>query len=150
MRWLIALFVVGPCIANAQTDARTPKSALTAIAAADAEWLDAMRKHDVSRIVAPYDSDAVFITANGTVIRGRERIADLYRARLRNIARVSAGGIVRIGTRAPSDSLVYEWGHGGMTYADSTDAEHTSSGPYLTVWRRTRVGTWLIIRNLVF
>jgi uncharacterized protein (TIGR02246 family) len=150
MRWLLVLLSTAGRVTLAQTGIPTPASAVAAITAADSEWLGAMRRHDVSRIVAPYDTGAVFITANGSTIRGRQRIADLYRARFPNIVRVSSGGIVQDGTRAVSDTLVYEWGHGGMTYTDSTNTEHTSSGPYLTVWRRSRAGVWVIIRNLVF
>jgi len=151
MRWFLGLLlVIGSRTAHAQTGSPTPSGAMMAIVAADSEWLDAMRQHDAARIVAPYDDDAVFITADGTAIRGRDRIAELYRTRLHKIVSVLAGGIVQEGTRAVNDSLVFEWGHGGMTYTDSTNAEHASHGPYLTVWRRSRTGKWLIVRNLVF
>lgn len=150
LRFLGLLLLFGSRAACAQTGSPTPSGAMTAIVAADSEWLDAMRQHNAARIVAPYDEQGVFITGNGTAIRGRDLIADLYRTRFHNIVRVLSGGIVQEGTRAVNDSLVIEWGHGGMTYTDSTAAEHASYGPYLTVWRRNRTGKWLIIRNLVF
>ncbi|HLB10193.1 MAG TPA: SgcJ/EcaC family oxidoreductase [Gemmatimonadaceae bacterium] len=150
LRFLGLMLVLGARTACAQTGSPTPSGAMTAIVAADSEWLDAMRQHDAARIVAPYDDDAVFITGDGTAIRGRDRIADLYRTRFHKIVRVLDGGIVQEGTRAVNDSLVFEWGHGGLTYTDSTSAEHASYGPYLTVWRRNRTGKWLIVRNLVF
>ena len=150
LRFLGLLLLLGSRTAYALTGSPAPSGAMTAIVAADSEWLDAMRQHDTARIVAPYDSDGVFVSVDGTTIRGRDRIAALYRTRFPKIVRVVCGGIVQEGTRALNDSLVIEWGHGGMTYTDSTAAEHASYGPYLTVWRRSRTGKWLIIRNLVF
>ena len=126
------------------------QAALPTIARADSEWLGAMQSRDVNHIVAPYDRDGMFVTVNGTVIRGRDSIAAFYRRRLSAIARISDGAIVRDGTQSVNDMLVYEWGHGGMTFTDTSGATHTSRGPYLTVWRREPDGAWRIIRNLVF
>ena len=109
-----------------------------------------MRSRNVERIVEPYDRDGMFVTVTGSVIRGRDSIAALYRRRLKAIKTVSDGAIVRDGVQAVNDSLVYEWGHGGMTFIDTSGATHRSSGPYLTVWRREPDGAWRIIRNLVF
>jgi uncharacterized protein (TIGR02246 family) len=125
-------------------------AALSTIDRADSDWLGAMRSRDVQRIVAPYDRDGMFVTAAGVVIRGRDSIAALYRRRLSAIAQISDGAIVREGVQAVNDTLVYEWGHGGMTFTDTSRATHTTRGPYLTVWRKEPDGAWRIIRNLVF
>ena len=134
----------------ASTAAAQASSALPTIDHADSEWIGAMRSRNVERIVEPYDRDGMFVTATGNVVRGRDSIAALYRRRLNAIKRISDGAIVRDGVQAVSDSLVYEWGHGGMTFTDTSGATHTSRGPYLTVWRREPDGAWRIIRNLVF
>ncbi|HZS62574.1 MAG TPA: SgcJ/EcaC family oxidoreductase [Gemmatimonadaceae bacterium] len=125
-------------------------AALRTIDHADSDWIGAMRSRDVERIVEPYDRDGMFVTSTGTVIRGRDSIAALYRRRLTAVKRISDGAIVRDGLQAVNDSLVYEWGHGGMTFTDTSGVTHTSRGPYLTVWRRESDGAWRIIRNLVF
>ncbi len=151
---LLTLITGSARISGAQSqaghEARVLASAMPMIALADSEWLDAMRMHDAERIVSPYDSDATFVTAKGTVIRGRASIAALYSARFPKIVHVLGGGIVREGIRVANDTLVYEWGHGGLTYTDSISTRHTANSPYLTVWRRSSTGKWLIIRNLVF
>jgi uncharacterized protein (TIGR02246 family) len=125
-------------------------SALPTIDHADSDWIGAMRSGNVERIVEPYDRDGMFVTTAGTVIRGRDSIAALYRRRVGAIKRISDGEIVRDGVQAVDDSLVYEWGHGGMTFTDTSGVTHTSRGPYLTVWHREPDGAWRIIRNLVF
>jgi uncharacterized protein (TIGR02246 family) len=126
------------------------RAALATIDHADSDWLGAMQSRNVDRIVEPYDRDGMFVTATGGVIRGRDSIAALYKRRLGAIARIHDGAIVRDGMQAVNDSLVYEWGHGGMTFTDTTGATHTTRGPYLTVWRKEPDGAWRIIRNLVF
>jgi uncharacterized protein (TIGR02246 family) len=125
-------------------------AALSTIDRADSDWLGAMKSRDVQRIVSPYDRDGMFVTAAGVVIRGRDSIAALYRRRLGAIASIHDGAIVRDGVQAVNDTLVYEWGHGGMTFTDTAGAIHSSRAPYLTVWRRKSDGAWRIIRNLVF
>jgi uncharacterized protein (TIGR02246 family) len=130
--------------------AQSPSSALPTIVHADADWIGAMRAKDADRIVASYDSSGLFVTANGTVVRGRDRIAALYRRRFAAIAHVADGGIDRDGVRRVDDTIVYEWGHGRLTFTDTAGVQHTSHGPYLTVWRHEPDGAWRIIRNLVF
>jgi uncharacterized protein (TIGR02246 family) len=148
---LAIFFVVGAASAlPGQSACTAPADAITTIDRADSDWLPAMRSHDAARIVASYDSAAVFVTAAGASIIGRDRIADMYRTRFSRIARVIDGSIVRDGACAAGDSLVNEWGHGGMTFTDSAGTRHQSVGPYLTVWRRKPGGAWMIIRNLVF
>jgi uncharacterized protein (TIGR02246 family) len=137
---IVVAFLIPACLA----------AQLPTIARADSEWLSAMQSHDVARIVAPYDSMGLFITATGTAIRGRDSIAALYRRRLAAIRRISSGGIDRDGIQRVNDTLAYEWGHGGMTFTDTAGTTHSVRGPYLTVWRRESDGAWRIIRNLVF
>jgi uncharacterized protein (TIGR02246 family) len=144
---LLSLIVVSAPIAVAQGQ---PATALTTIDHADSDWLGAMQSRNVERIVEPYDREGMFVTVTGVVIRGRDSIAALYRRRLGAIARIQDGAIVREGVQAVNDTLIYEWGHGGMTFTDTSGAMHKTNGPYLTVWRKEPNGTWRIIRNLVF
>jgi uncharacterized protein (TIGR02246 family) len=141
----VALAAMAPTGIRAQS-----ATALSTIDRADSDWLGAMQSRNVDRIVAPYDRDGMFVTAAGVVIRGRDSIAALYRRRLGAIARIQDGAIVRDGVQSVNDTLVFEWGHGGMTYTDTAGTAHNARGPYLTVWRKESDGAWRIIRNLVF
>jgi ketosteroid isomerase-like protein len=134
---------------RAQSVCSVPSEALAIIDRANADWLPAMRSHDVDRVVAPYDSAAVFVTTDGTSIKGRESIAAMYRSRFLHMAKISGGGVIRDGSCAVSDSLVYEWGHAQLELAEAGAAAKESTGRYLTVWQRTRAGTWVIVRNIV-
>lgn len=95
-----ALWVTGVRTVNAQTHAqgaaRTLASVIAAIKRADSKWLRAMRLHDAARIVAPYNNDAIFSTADGASIRGRDSIVTMYRTRLRRMVRILGGGIVML------------------------------------------------------
>lgn len=143
------LLIGGARDARGQTGCHVPPDAIATIDSVDADWLPAMRNRDAARIVAPYDSAGVFVTADGAAIRGRDSITALYKSRVAGIAHVYGGGIVREGACAASDSLVYEWGHGQLEFADSAGTRHRSGSRFLTVWRRTMSGAWRIVRNIV-
>jgi uncharacterized protein (TIGR02246 family) len=122
----------------------------TAIRAANAQWLPAMKRRDVAAILAPYAEDALFVTSEGEALRGRASIADLYRKRLAAIAAVTGGDIVSDGRVVAASDLVYEWGHASLVLTRKDGTQAKGGGPYLTVWRRDSSGHWLIIRNVVF
>jgi len=124
--------------------------ATAAINEANAQFLPAMKRGDVAAIVAPYSDDALFVTAEGASVRGREAIAALYRQRLAAIAGVVAGDIVSDGRVAASAALVYEWGHATLVVAHKDGSHSRGGGPYLTVWQRDGAGHWHIVRNIVF
>ncbi|MGH8201072.1 MAG: YybH family protein [Steroidobacteraceae bacterium] len=123
-------------------------SARQAIETANAGWLPAMERGDAASVAAAYAADGVLITSKGVAIRGRSAIAALYRNEMAQLGRVSGGGLVQEGVTV-SGGLIYEWGHGWLMFRQKDGKRRVSSGPYLTVWRRSPQGTWVIIRNLV-
>jgi uncharacterized protein (TIGR02246 family) len=123
--------------------------AMPFIRRANTEWSSAMRSGNADRIAAPYAMDAVFVTVDGTSIRGRTAIKDFYRARLAGKAPVVSASIEHRGAAAGDGDLVYEWGAGSVTTRSAGGALDTLSGPYLTVWKRQRNGRWEIVRNVV-
>lgn len=123
-------------------------SARNAIEAANAGWLPAMEHGDAAAVAAAYAKDGVLVLANGTAIHGRSAIAARYRAEIAQLGRVVGGRLVQEGVTV-SGGLIYEWGHGWLTFQQKDGKRRTSAGPYLTVWHRGRDGTWRIIRNLV-
>lgn len=122
-------------------------SARQAIEAANTAWVPAMERGDSAAVAAAYAGDGVLITANGTAIRGRSAIAARYQAELTQMGKVIGGGLVQEGVTV-SNALIYEWGHGWLTF-ERDGKRRVTSGPYFTVWRRGPHGHWRILRNLV-
>ncbi len=128
-------------------EAGIPADARAAIAAANDAWLPAMKARDATTIAAPYADDGVFVTATGTVARGRDGVAQLMRDRFAQTAAVTGGELVQDGITRQG-ALIYEWGHAVLTLAVKTAQPSQSRGRYLTVWRLSPNGRWEIARNL--
>ena len=141
--WLLALGVASAAAASGDADPRL----LEAIRKANSEFEIAMTKSDVATIVAPYTADAVFIGADGTVTKGREKIEQLYRDRF-----AKSGPALE--TRIESEELMfdgdaaYERGKGSITLMVKGERV-TSRARFLTVWQRQPGGDWKISRNIV-
>src|SRR4051812_15240446 len=56
-------------------------SARREIDAANAAWLPGLQHHDAPSIAAAYADSGLFISGDGTVIRGRDAVARMYAAR---------------------------------------------------------------------
>lgn len=144
---IVVMFVLLFAAAGVPPDARVPDDAKRTIAAANADWLPALKAKDAATIAAPYAEDGIFVTPAGDAVKGRSAIAQLMRDRIARMGTVKGGelvqdGIIRQGT------LLYEWGHAKLELAQEGAAPSQFLGRYLTVWRRSAAGRWEIIRNL--
>lgn len=128
-------------------DVAIPPDARATIAAANAEWLPALKVGDAAKIAAPYADDGIFITANGVSVKGREAVAQLMRDRSAQMGKVLGGELVQDGMTRQG-SVIYEWGHATVQLLREGAAPARSSGRYLTVWRQGPAGRWEIVRNL--
>lgn len=144
----LALFVFMGPPRHAEAFGDAVSDAMPTIEQANSDWAAAMRSGNVDIIVNPYAADAVFVTAGGDSIRGREAIKAFYRDRLAKTVIVSAS-IHHQGAAAADHGLVYEWGTGFVGTRSSTGDIKQAGGPYLTVWKRDDSGVWKIIRNVV-
>lgn len=143
----LLVLAVGP--AEAAPPEQELASARPVIEAANADWIPAMQAHDARRIAAAYADDGLFILPDGKVIAGRAAVEALTQRRFTPGFKVLSGGLTQDGLTY-TGGVIIEWGHGGLTSTDATGQTRTSSGPYLTVWKRDAAGQWRIIRNLVF
>lgn len=128
-------------------DTSVPSAARATIAAANADWIPALKNHDAAAVAAPYADDGVFVTSTGEVFRGRAAVAQLMRDRFAQIGAVLGGTLVQDAVTRQG-SLIYEWGHADVETARDGAAPQHSRGRYLTVWRLGAGGRWEIIRNL--
>ncbi len=109
-----------------------------AIKKANSEWAAAMRKGDAATIAAAYTDDAIFISLDGSCVRGRPEIEKMYRDRF-------ASGGLAVFTAIQSQHTVVD---GDFAY-ESGSAEIGSrkngktdlgGGRFLTVWHRQSDG----------
>src|SRR5262249_10139571 len=120
---------------------------LAAIRKANGEFEVAMAKADTATIVAPYTADAVFLGIDGSALKGRAPIEQLYRDRF-----AKSGPALE--TRIESEQVVlagefaYESGRGSIK-VKGKDGETISRARFLTVWQRQADGDWKIWRNVV-
>ncbi|HEY2849833.1 MAG TPA: SgcJ/EcaC family oxidoreductase [Gemmatimonadaceae bacterium] len=125
-------------------------SARPDIAAGNAAWLPGLKRKDAKAITAAFADSAVFITADGTIVRGRPAITRMYEERFPSLGKILRGEVVSEGLTAIKQDLVYEWGHATLEMASATPGgpPRRGGGAYLTVWKRSADGHWLIVRNL--
>src|SRR5262249_34835644 len=133
----------GPKTVPAGTD---PKL-ISAIKKANSDFEVATAKGDVATIVEPSAADALFITSDGTMAKGRDQIEQLYRDRF-------AKAVASLDAKIESDQVVvagdmaYESGRGSLTHTVKYKRE-TDWARLLTIWRRQPDGGGKIIRNIV-
>ena len=126
--------------------AAVPADARSAIDASNSNWVPALKHGDAAAVAAPYADDAVFVTAQGFVVKGRDGVGQLMRSRFTQMGTVVSGSIVQDGLTVQGD-LVYEWGHANVESTKDGVKQH-SGGRYLTVWKKGAGGQWQIVRNL--
>ncbi len=124
-----------------------PQDARATIAAANADWLPALKAGDAAKIAAPYADDGIFVSATGATVKGRDAIARLYVDRIAQMGKILSGELLQDGITRQG-SLIYEWGHATLQVAREGGTPAQSGGRYLTVWQQNRAGRWEIVRNL--
>ena len=147
MRILLASLLLSGTMSFIPQDSTIPADARETIAAANADWIPALKRHDADAIAAPYADDGVFVTATGDVFKGRAAVAQLMRDRLAQMGTVVSGSLLQDGITRQG-ALVYEWGHADLELARQGAPPQHSRGRYLTVWQQGKGGRWQIVRNL--
>jgi ketosteroid isomerase-like protein len=114
---------------------------------ANLEWTRAVVSGDGDVLSAPYAADGVFVGPDGSTVRGKAAVREMY-ARRRGDVHVLKAKIHSEGRVAPDPDDVYEWGSATMTVRRA-GATKAATGRYLTVWHRDGK-RWLITRNIAF
>ena len=114
---------------------------------ANDDWSRAIVTGDADVLSAPYDKNGVFIRPDGSAIRGKAAVRDMYRKRPSGLTVLKAS-ITSDGRVAHDPADVYEWGTASMTLRRGHAIQQTS-GRDLTVWHRDG-NSWVITRNIAF
>ena len=122
-------------------------SAAPFIDRANSDWSRAIVSGNAKILSAPYASNGVFITPDGTAIHGKAGIQTMYSRRPSGV-KVLRANIKSDGRVAADPNDVYEWGSAQMTVTRK-GKQHMVVGRFLTVWHRTGA-RWLITRNIAF
>lgn len=120
---------------------------LSAITKANADFEIAMTKSDTASIVAPYTTDAVFVSPDGTATMGLAAIERLYRDRFARSGPALESRIESEQLMIDGD-LAYERGRGSITRRVN-EKRVVDRARFLTVWQRQPDGEWKIFRNIV-
>jgi uncharacterized protein (TIGR02246 family) len=123
--------------------------AMPTIRLANNEWMTAIRSGDADAIAKPYALDGVFVTPDGSSIRGRALIRDFYQSRFGGKSSIVSATLEQQGVVAADHGLVFEWGVGVVTTRSTEGTMATHRSTYLSVWKRAEDGRWEILRNVV-
>jgi len=117
------------------------------ILSVNADWVVAMRARDAHRATLAYAQDAIFVTRDGRVLTGHDEIEKFSAERIAHGPALVDGSLDDDGLQL-AGALVYEWGHSSLNWKTADGKLQSTSGHFLTVWKRTSDAHWEIIRNL--
>jgi uncharacterized protein (TIGR02246 family) len=147
---MIPMLILAAAAATAQPDcAALIAEARPAIDHANDDWVRALKAGDAAAIAEAYAEDGLFVLPDGTMVKGRAAVQQLYAGQAKAAAAIVGGGIASERTVCGGDGLLYEWGQGRLRLKAADGREVERGGPYLTVWKRIG-GGWKIVRNLAF
>lgn len=115
------------------------------VAATNNAFVKALEAGDVTAATSQFADDAIFIRGHNTVLRGRDAIAAMLRERLSHAKFLS--GVCS--TRTLESVGATAWETGSCTYTTSAGgSKKTSSGRFMTLWKRGDDGQWRIEVNV--
>ena len=120
---------------------------LAAVKKANGDFEIAMTRSDTATIAEPYTADAVFVSPDGTAIRGRAAIEQLYRDRFAKTGPALETRIVSEELMLDGD-FAYERGRGSITRR-VREERVTDWARFLTVWQSQPDVALKIFRNVV-
>lgn len=138
------LFITA-CLCCLTAEARAGSTLEATVEAANDGFVPALMRGDAIAASRPFASDAIFIGPGNAIIRGRDAIAAMLRLRLQHTKFL--GG--RCITRALDSAGSKAWETGSCTYTTlAHGSKRTSTGRFMTLWKRGDNGKWFIEVNV--
>ncbi len=144
---IAALLAVAACAPRPQPTATTDVAAVRQyIEAANAKFLDAMKRGDSTAAMANYADDAILMMPNTEAWRGRAGMSTGFATFLSQMSLKEGAATtqdVMVGGDLAVETGTFEW-----TLQPKTGKEIKDKGKYLTVWKRQPDGSWKIVRDI--
>ena len=115
----------------------------------EAKWTQAYAQHDAAALAGAYADDAALANPGAQLVEGIDAIRKETAAFAAdpNLRVEFASDRIQV---AASGDLAYTRGHYTMTMSDpATKQPATTSGSYLTVWRKQQDGAWKAVEDFV-
>src|SRR4051812_44114818 len=112
---MIPMLLLAPALAAARPDRAAPGAPPPpAPQPAHSDWIRALKARDAAAIAEAYAEDGLFVLPDGSVVKGRAAVQQLYAGQAKAAASITGGGIDSQGTACSADGLIYEWGQGTL------------------------------------
>ena len=135
----------GLLLAVTQASADGAQDATPTIDHFNADWVEAVRVHDLKRLIMPYAPDAVYIKKDGSTVSGQAAIRGMLAA---DHSKVVDSGIDSQGRTAATPDDVYEWGTAYTVVEIAPGKTKRGEGRYISIWHRYSGNRWLLMRNI--
>lgn len=113
------------------------------IQAVEQDFNDMAQKEGLVKAFEFYAAPDGVIRRNNKVVKGKQAIADWYKADVRPGDTLSwSPTFIDVST---SGDLAYTYGDFVFTYADSLGNKKSSTGVFHTVWKRQKDGSWRFV-----
>lgn len=109
------------------------------------DWVQAVRTHDLKRLIMPYAPDAVYLKGDGSTVNGQSAIRAMLAA---DHSKVIDSGINSQGRTAATPDDVYEWGTAYTVVETASGKTKRGEGRYISIWHRYPGNHWLLMRNV--
>lgn len=141
----VASLILAGCTAQAPPPPSTDVNAVRdEIGKLRTAWIAAAERDDAAAVAQMYAEDAVLMTAEGAVVRGRQGIQDYFAK-----AFLTSGGleVTPMGFDASGD-LAYESGRFSQDVTPPDGKPTKVSGHYVVVSKRQADGTWKLVHHI--
>jgi uncharacterized protein (TIGR02246 family) len=141
---LLFLACTGEAPAPAPVPTTDVNTARAAVAQVRSDWIDAANRDDAAAVAQLYGEDAVLITAEGAVSRGRQAIEEVFAKAFAT----SEGLEVTSMSFDASGDLAYDAGRFSQEVTTPDKKPMTVSGHYLVVLKRQADGSWKLVQHI--
>ena len=107
-------------------------------------WIAAAERDDAAAVAQLYADDAVLMTVEGTVVRGRQGVQEYFAKAFST----SAGLQVTPGSFDASGDLAYESGSFSQDVTPPDKKTMKVSGHYVVVLKRQADGAWKLVQHI--